>query len=121
MPTQGCSPPVRLPSGVRDARMRPPSGMSAIASRAPTSSAFACESIAVSHCSSVISAGGWKNVGTSGRALLTKMSTFPKASRTLRNMRAISSGRVTSAWTTIPSDPRFRTSSSVSRAARSFW
>ena len=95
--------------------------MSARASRAPTRNAFACESIAVSHCSSVISAGGWKNFGTSGRALLTKMSNLPKASRTLRNMRAISSGRVTSACTTMPSEPRLRISARVSVAARSFW
>ena len=44
---------------------------------------------AVSHCFRVMSIGPWKNSGTSGRALLTKMSIVPNADWTLRNIAVI--------------------------------
>ena len=56
------------------AKILPPCPMRAIASRTPTRNALACVSTAVSHCSRVMSSGGWKYAGSSGRALLTKMS-----------------------------------------------
>ncbi len=95
--------------------------MSGSASRTPTRKAFACESNAVSHCFRLISSGDWKNSGTSGRALLTNMSSLPKSVFTRRNIPVTDSGRVTSAWIRTPSDPRLRTSASVAFAAASFW
>ena len=95
--------------------------MSGIASLTPTRNALACESSAVSHCSRLMSSGGLKKAGTSGRALLTKTSSLPSSAFTLANIRRISSGFVTSACTSRPSEPRFRTAASVSLAAASFW
>ena len=82
---------------------------------------MACESKAVSHCSSVIESGAWKKKGSSGRALLTKMSRLPNSALTRSTMRLISSGRVTSAWTTRPSAPRSRIRARVWLAAVAFW
>src|SRR6266446_7001425 len=68
------------------ATILPPLAISGIASRTPTRKAFGWESKAESHCSSVICNGGWKNAGTSGRALLTKTSSFLNCSSTLRHI-----------------------------------
>src|SRR6266480_5897481 len=47
-------------------------------------------------------------------------SSEPNSDWTLLNMRLISSGRETSAWMTIPSEPRSRTRARVLLAAASF-